>query len=139
MSNLFIYSCLSSSFFIAVPASCSWAAVVETNDFKIQHSPFYRDRHWLKDLFRSLHTAFEKNPGAYNISLPHSCLCDAAFVNEALEDGRRCSCPSSLQFREFDVSEDVQKSLLRSRNAVGLVSNADRKPDRISILRLHEG
>ena len=128
----------SSLFFLAVPAPLSWAVVVSSCAYNIQHSACCRGRPWLHDLFRSLHGAFDNSNGAYSSRLPHSCLCDAAFLNTPLEDGRVCSCPSSMEFPIFSGEGDIGALLLRARNAVGLACNADRKPDRLTLFRLNE-
>ena len=123
---------------LAVPASCSWAGVLETALYRIKHSAWCRDRHWFPELFRNLQNSFEKKPGIFKTSIPYSMLCDASFVNQPLEDGRVCHCQSSTQFNMLELCHEVQSCLLRARNAVGLACNADRKPDRLTFIRLND-
>ena len=38
----------------------------------------------------------------------------------------------------LELCHEVQSCLLRARNAVGLACNADRKPDRLTFIRLND-
>ena len=126
-----------------IPDTCSWGELFQCKRSRVQHSPCCRSRPWLKGLFRSLESHFQ-SAESHEISpnVPLCTLCEAASIHLPLQYNFACTCLHDWGTHPLpplvSPSLDLVSHVSKVSNAVGLGTNAKRRPDIVSVIRMKD-